>query len=149
MSLSADRSQMLNCPRCGNHCPVSALKCGKGRKYFGVENEVSVDRREHKHDCEHKHEHECRQDHEHKHKHEHKHGHKHDHPQGELSCLLHRCGRFVRHAGLEEDELFQALTDEERVALKAALEKLSAGWQAQYGEEALDGHGKKHRKHHD
>lgn len=25
------------CPQCENHCPVDALKCGKGREFFGIE----------------------------------------------------------------------------------------------------------------
>ena len=26
------------CPQCENHCPADALKCGRGRKYFGAED---------------------------------------------------------------------------------------------------------------
>lgn len=28
-----------NCPECDNHCPVDALKCGKGKQYFGLPRE--------------------------------------------------------------------------------------------------------------
>ena len=123
MSLKMDVSQLKNCPRCGNHCPVGALKCDKGRKYFSLSKEK-------------------------------------DHERGQtreiggqtrdkLSKLLHRCGRFVRHAELEAEELYQPLTGEERDELQALLEKLSAGWEERYGEEALSRHGGKHRKHRD
>lgn len=31
--------KQLNCDLCENHCPVDALKCGKGRRHFGTEPE--------------------------------------------------------------------------------------------------------------
>lgn len=27
------------CPQCENHCPADALKCGRGAKYFGVQQQ--------------------------------------------------------------------------------------------------------------
>ena len=96
-------NQVQTCPQCDNHCPVNALKCGRGRKYFGVADGGS----------------------------EHGHGHGHGgcgHPKAGLAGLLHQCGRFVRHADMEEAELFQALTSEEKDTLQALLNKLSANW---------------------
>lgn len=29
-----NKSEMLNCPCCGNHCDVENLGCGRGRKFF-------------------------------------------------------------------------------------------------------------------
>lgn len=26
------------CTQCGNNCPIDALKCGKGRRFFGLED---------------------------------------------------------------------------------------------------------------
>lgn len=117
-------AQVKFCPKCNNHCPVDALQCGKGRKYFG---KAGVGKGRHNH-------------------------HDHSRPRDGLSGLLHQCGRFVRHAGLEEDELFQAFTSEEKAALQALLEKLSAGWQDRFGDEIFNrrhGHegGKDHHKH--
>lgn len=30
-------SQQQHCDQCENQCPIDALKCGKGRKHFGLE----------------------------------------------------------------------------------------------------------------
>ncbi len=110
MDHSMENNREQTCPQCDNHCPVDALQCGKGRKYFGV-TEAG---------------------------HDHDHGHGCGHRQmGGLSGLLHRCGRFVRHAELEEDELFQALTGEEKATLQALLDKLSGDWQARFGGESM------------
>lgn len=35
MDRSMENGQIQICPQCENHCPVDALRCGKGRKYFG------------------------------------------------------------------------------------------------------------------
>lgn len=96
-------SQMKTCPQCDNHCPADALRCGKGYKYFGVEDAG----------CGH-----------------------HDHRDG-LGGLIHQCGHFVRHSEWEDEELFQALTGEEKAALRAALEKLLADWKTRCGEESF------------
>ena len=112
------------CPQCDNHCPVDALQCGRGRKYFGVADDG----------------------------HEHSHGR--SHPKSGLTGLLHRCGRYACHADMGEDELFQALSDEEKATLQTLLEKLAANWQERCGEEGFDRgchghhHGHKDGKHH-
>ena len=135
MDEAMKNGQAQTCPQCDNHCPADALQCGRGRKYFGVTDGG--------HDGEHNHEH----------GHEHGCGHR---RLGGLAGLLHQCGRFVRHSELEETELFQALTEEEKAALQTLLGKLSADWQARYGEEGFNrcGHGhhghdgeKHHHKH--
>jgi len=109
MDQAMESSQVQTCPQCDDHCPVDALRCDKGREYFGVTDSP-----------------------------EHGHGHGCGHRQlGGLSGLLHQCGRFVRHAELGEDELFQALTGEEKAKLQALLEKLSTDWQSRFGEKSL------------
>ena len=122
-------NQVQTCPQCDNHCPVDALKCGRGRKYFGVADGGS----EHGHG-----------------------GCGHGHPKAGLAGLLHQCGRFACHADMEETELFQALTDEEKATLQALLEKLTTDWRERCGEESDQhcGHGhhghdgeKHHHKH--
>lgn len=118
--ISTEHSDERNCPQCGSHCPADDLQCGRGRRYFGLEEE--------------------------------KHGG--DAPDGSLAGLLLRCGRFVHHGGrgMEEQELFQALTQEERAALRGLLEKLSDGWRRQFGQDCLDSghHGREHdrEEHH-
>ena len=122
-------NQVQTCLQCDNHCPVDALKCGWGRKYFGVADGGS----EHGQG-----------------------GCGHGHPKAGLAGLLHQCGRFARHADMEETELFQALTDEEKATLQALLEKLTTDWRERCGEESDHhcGHGhhghdgeKHHHKH--
>lgn len=39
MSKEMNNSQMKICPQCDNHCPADALQCGKGRRFFGSEEE--------------------------------------------------------------------------------------------------------------
>lgn len=39
MSKEMKDSQMKICPQCDNDCPADALRCGKGRGFFGVEEE--------------------------------------------------------------------------------------------------------------
>ena len=126
-------TQAQTCPQCDNHCPVDALQCGRGRKYFGVTDGGHG------------------QDHGHSHDHGGSCGH--GHPKSGLAGLLHQCGRFVRHADREESELFHALDDEEKAALQTLLKKLAVDWQGRYGEESFaccghSHHGHKEGKHH-
>lgn len=126
MNEAVINDQTQTCPQCDNHCPMDALKCGRGRKYFGVTDGGS----------------------------EYGHGScGHGHPKSGLARLLHQCGRFVRHSDMEEAELFQTLTSEEKAALQALLEKLSADWRERCGEEGFDHcghghHGRDGEKHH-
>lgn len=117
MDEAMKNTQVQTCPQCDNHCPVDALQCGRGRKYFGVADGG----------------------------HEHGHG----HPKSSLAGLLHQCGRFVRHADMEETELFQALDDEGKATLQSLLEKLAADWQERCGEAALSRCGHGHHDHKD
>ena len=113
MSGEMKNSQMKICPQCDNHCPADALQCGKGRRFFGVEEE------------------------------------NHNHREsGGLTSLLQRCGRLVHHTDLEEETLFQVLTEEEKAVLQELLGKLDTGWRAQFGEEAFR-HGHHHSYTHD
>lgn len=136
MDETMKNDQVQTCPQCDNHCPIDALQCGRGRKYFGMTEGN------------------------HEHGHEHNHGGHcgHGHLKSGLAGLLHQCGRFACHADTEEAELFQALTDEEKAVLQALLEKLATSWQERYGEESFNrcGHGhhghdgeKHHHKHED
>lgn len=119
MNEAINHNQAQTCPQCDNHCPADALQCGRGRKYFGTADDG--------------------------HGHDHSHdGHGHGHPKSGLAGLLHQCGRFVHHTELEEGELFQALTDEEKASLQALLEKLAADWRGRCGEESFGGHGHHH-----
>ena len=134
MNEAVTNDQTQTCPQCDNHCPVDALRCGRGRKYFGVSDNS----------------------HEHDHGHDHGGCCGHGHPKSGLAGLLHQCGRFARHADMEETELFQALTDEEKAALQALLKKLVDNWQERCGEDGFNrcGHGhhghdgEKHRHEH-
>lgn len=111
MSEGKKADQIQTCDQCGNHCPVDALQCGKGYKYFGMEDTGCND--------------------------EHSRGRGHHHHRDGLAGLIQRCGRFVHHTDEEEEILFQALTEEERAALQELLGKLDAGWRARSGEEAF------------
>lgn len=125
MSEIEKKNQMQTCPQCDNHCPVDALQCGRGRKYFGAADGAQDQAYEHEHG-------------------EHGHGHGgHGHAKSGLAGLFHRCGHFMHHAQIEETELFQALTDEEKATLQALLEKLSADWQNRFGgnDSGRSGHG--------
>lgn len=74
---------MEYCTQCENHCPENELRCGRGRRYFGVEDSAETAGR-HEHDGEgrrHEHGEEGR---EHGRRHEHgeegrEHGHRHEH----------------------------------------------------------------------
>ena len=142
MNQTIDNSKEQFCHQCDNHCPVDALQCGRGRKYFGVTDG----------------------DHDHGYDGEHMHEHSHDHGRGcvhkqldGLAGLLHQSGRFVHHADLEDGELFQVLSDEEKATLQALLEKLSADWQTRFGGETAkcchhghhDQDGKRHQHKHE
>lgn len=122
MSEEMRNSLEQSCPQCGNHCPLNALQCGRGRKYFGADDS----------------------------------GHDHHHHMDGLSGLIHQCSRFVHHTDWKEEEVFQALTDEEKATLQALLEKLAADWKERCGESSFahgghHGHGgeKHHHKHGD
>ena len=60
------------CNQCENHCPVDDLKCGKGRRAFGLEGEHGE---EHSHEHGHDHDH-----HGHHGDHDHEHNHGNDEP---------------------------------------------------------------------
>ena len=37
MSGAIDHGLAQTCPQCDSHCPIDALRCGQGRKYFGID----------------------------------------------------------------------------------------------------------------
>lgn len=120
MDQTKEEKRVQRCPQCGNHCPVDDLQCKKGRRFFGLNDQKSDAA---------------------------KHDKKHRRAGNGLSKQLRRCGRFVKHAELEEDELFQALTDVEKTTLQVILDKLSADWQARFGEERRKNGHHHHHKH--
>lgn len=36
---TAEHNNEPYCPECDNHCPIDQLRCGKGRRHFGVPGE--------------------------------------------------------------------------------------------------------------
>ena len=91
------------CNQCENACPVDALKCGRGRRYFGVEDAG------------------------------HGHGHGHGYGKPDLSGplgLLRQCGHMLHHGSIGEEEALSALPKEEQEELERLLGLLLADWQA-------------------
>lgn len=59
--IMTDENGVRHCTQCENHCPENALKCGRGRKLFGVtegaEGEEHRDHGDHPHHGHHDHDH--------------------------------------------------------------------------------------------
>lgn len=96
-----------HCSQCSKHCPVTALKCGRGREFFGLTKEQSGEGRDEQGDHEHHHGHGEDSGHEHGHRHgrgqegRESRGHGHWHG-GEEEGREHGHGR--RHGGEESRE---------------------------------------------
>ena len=106
------------CPKCDNHCPVSALNCGKGRRYFGMDSE---ERGEHGGE---------------------RGGLPHRKPETGCIGMLRQCGHILHHGQPEGVDLLSSLSDGERAELERLLGKLMADWQSTIPME--HGH---HRRH--
>ena len=104
------------CPQCENQCPVSDLGCGRGRRYFGV-NDEGNDRPEGRH--------------------EHHGSHRGEPVEGAIG-LLRQCGHMLHHGGAAT---LDALTAQEQAALEALLQKLVADWRRNEPKERRHGHG--------
>lgn len=92
------------CPGCENHCPLDALKCGKGRNFFGVKDD-----REHRHDRPRR-------------------------SDPRAIELMIRCGKFLHHGvpqDADTSELLKALNPEEISMLEKLLEKCLQAWQTE------------------
>ena len=88
------------CNQCGNECPVDALKCGKGRRYFG--QETAEDRKSGK-------DHGCKLE---------------DGPIG----LLRQCGHILHHSGICGEDALSALNPADQQELNRMLEILLQDW---------------------
>ena len=67
------------CEQCENHCPINALKCGRGRRFFGLEPQEGG---EHEHRHRHDGESGRRNGHPHGHRHKPEDGHAHTSSEG-------------------------------------------------------------------
>lgn len=91
-----------NCNQCENHCPVDALQCGKGRRYFGLEPE-------HGGELGGRHEFEA--------------------VSGPIG-YLRQCGHMLHHGGANGEDLLAALDAQEQAELERLLGKLLEDWKA-------------------
>ena len=90
------------CPGCENKCALDALKCGKGRNFFGVK-----DRERPQHELP-----------------------AHDEPN--VISLIRRCGKFLHRGITPDTDLYELtkhLSDNETAILEELLEKCLAAWQ--------------------
>ena len=125
------------CTQCPNQCPVTDLKCGRGRNYFAQQGMVTEENHEqsHEHSSEHEyghnhehgHEHEYGHKYEHDHGHDHKHGHGHGHgrdffcDQDDLYSLLRTCGHYLYHRfgkNMGQGRILAILSDRESMTQK-------------------------------
>lgn len=91
------------CPGCENHCPLDALKCRKGRNFFGVKTDDEP-RREHV-----------------------------ERDEPSVVSLIRRCGKFLHHGISPEtnlSDLTNCLSLEETAALEDLLQKCLNTWQS-------------------
>lgn len=91
------------CPNCDRHCPISALRCGRGREYFGISEPTDRGNREHSH-------------------HEHGRGRELDGSPRAIQ-LLRECGHLLHHGRVTGEELIAPLTARELQTLERLLEK--------------------------
>lgn len=100
-----------NCNQCENNCPVDALKCGRGRRLFGVEasegRNFSGSRGTHGPRFE-----------------------KTDNP----VLLLRQCGHMLHHGAIGGDDLLSALNEDEKKELTRLLTALVNDWQSHISE---------------
>ena len=93
------------CNQCENHCPVDALKCGRGRRAFGQESEAQPN----------------------EHRRGEGHGRGHHEPLPGVLGQLQQCGHRLHHSGAPENAL-STLTPAEQAQLSALLTKLLNSW---------------------
>ena len=86
------------CDQCENQCPIDALRCGKGRRHFGLD---SADDSKGKPSRE--------------------------MPSGPLGLLM-QCGHFLHHCGAGEEDLLAALSPQEQAELEQILTILLKDW---------------------
>lgn len=141
------------CTQCPNQCPVTDLKCGRGRNYFAQQGMAAEEDHEqsHEHSSEHEygHNHEHGHEHEYGHKYEHDHGHIHEHghnhghdhkhghghghgrdficDQDDLYSLLRTCGHYLYHRfgkNMGQGRILAILSDRESMTQKELQEML-------------------------
>ena len=140
---------MEHCTQCPNQCPVTDLKCGRGRKYFGQQSEGEKEDHRHEHGAEYRerHDHEHGEEHRHEHGHErgeehgHEHGeghgheHRHDHihrqdmfcGQDDLYSMLRACGHYLFHRfgkNMGQGRILSILSERESITQKELQEML-------------------------
>lgn len=125
-NVKTQKAEEKNCPKCGNHCPREALKCGRGKKYFKKQEG------EHKHEDGHGHREEGKHGeghHAHKGKEKHRHGFRHMQDDGSITYMLHKLRHMLHHSSeaVTEERLTASLTEEEKKQLRSLLEKMEAG----------------------
>lgn len=98
------------CDQCDNQCPVDALKCGKGRRHFGLESKEDGKERMGR-----------------------------EMPKGPIG-QLRQCGHLLHHGGVSGDDLLSALNSQEQAELERLLGTLLADWQARANSESHRGH---------
>lgn len=107
------------CNQCNNQCPVDALKCGRGKAFFGEEGEMAKGHGREGHGRE---------------------GHGREGHGGGASFasdslygLMRGCGHYLHHnqgnnGGTDESELFRVLDEAEKKELKRLLAKVLDSW---------------------
>ena len=103
-------NQEQTCPNCDRHCPVSALRCGRGREYFGIAEPQGNHESGHGRAG---------------HGHEHRHGRSDEDPRAVQ--LLRECGRRLHHSTVDPADLIAPLNSRELAALERLLEKCLYG----------------------
>lgn len=114
-----------NCNGCDKHCPVNELKCGKGRKLHGMNDNGASHERISRGEGHHSHEHGARGDG----RHSHEHGCNAADPRA--IALIRQCGGYLHHhldGNSDTSQLLRALSPEETAALEGLLEKCLASW---------------------
>lgn len=111
------------CTQCPNQCPVTDLKCGRGRKYFGQQSEREKE----------EHGHGPREGHNHGHNHEPGEGHRHAHGlhtfhgQDDLYSMLRACGHYLFHRfgkNMGQGRILSILSERESITQKELQEML-------------------------
>lgn len=126
-----------NCNGCDKHCPVNELKCGKGRKLHGINDEGASHDRISRGEGHHSHEHGARGEDRHSHEHgargDGRHSHKHGGNAADprAIALIRQCGGYLHHhldGNADTSQLLRALSPEETATLEGLLEKCLASW---------------------
>lgn len=100
---------MNHCTQCPNQCPVTDLKCGRGRRFFEQQGVLPEDNREHKRGR------------------RHKHGPELSYEQDDLYNILRACGHYLYHRfgkDMGQGRILAILSERERMTQKELQEML-------------------------